>query len=461
MRNKKRVGTWVKMMFGMMFVMPALVVGCGGELVPPNQEDNVPQAALCGDQKAEVLSGNLTESRTLTADRRWLLVGQVRVMGGTTLRIEPGTTICGDASDPVRVSFLNIEQDAKIHAEGTREKPIVFTSSRKVGERRTSDWGGVVLRGRAQVNLPPGDATACGNLEGNAGPYGPCGTLRNDDSSGVLKYVRIEFAGREVAPQNELNGLTFGGVGSGTVVDFVQVHRGSDDAFEWFGGTVDVKHLVASAGLDDSFDWDQGYVGRGQFLVSQQILSDGNNGIEADNNRDNNGLTPRSSPVFANLTLVGTGPGTSPKGEKRFGMTLRQGTAGKILNGIVLGFAEMGVTLSQESTCTELVANRLQLQGNLFFGNGRDASANLSTVTLPCDVAAALKKSGNREVNPLLRKPYDLNQPDFRPETGSPAGTDAVALPAGNFFEKTQYVGAFSVEEGTDWTAGWTAYPMN
>ncbi len=439
-----------------------LVAACDESLVSPNPDaiDN----PTCGGLPAEVLSGNITANKTLTADKRWLLSGQVKVTNRATLTIQPGTTICGDATDPMKVSFLNIDQDAKLSADGLRDKPIVFTSSRKPGERRTSDWGGVVLRGRAAINLPPGDQTACGSLEGNAGSYGPCGTLRNDDSSGVLRFVRIEFAGREVAPDNELNGLTFGGVGSGTVVDYVQVHRGSDDAFEFFGGTVNVRHLVASGALDDAFDWDQGYSGKGQFLVSQQILADGNNGIEADNNRDNNALLPRSAPTWSNITLVGTGRGSSPKGEKRLGMTLRQGTDGLLQNVIVQGFAAMGVTMTQDSTCAELLAGKLAVNSGIFFDNGADASGNLSTVTTPCDVAAALRKTTNREVDPMLRRPYSTGSqgaPDFRPQLGSPALTDAAAMPADSFFVPAPYVGAFGPADADDWTQGFTSYPEN
>ncbi len=438
-----------------------LASACDSGIVTPNDEMKGTESVLCGSAAAEVISGNITKNTTLSASKRWLLVGQVKVTERATLTIEPGTVLCGDASDPQRVSFLNIDQDAKLMADGTKDKPIVFTSSRKEGERRTSDWGGIVLRGRAAINLPPGNEQACGSLEGNAGSYGPCGTLKNDDSSGVLRYVRIEFAGREVAPNNELNGLTFGGVGSGTVIDYVQVHRGSDDAFEWFGGTVNVQHLVASGSLDDAFDWDQGYSGKGQFLVSQQILADGNNGIEADNNRDNNSLTPRSAPQFSNVTLVGTGPGSSPKGEKRLGLTLRQGTAGLLQNVIVLGFTEMGATIAQDSTCSELSAGRLGVKASIFFDNGRDPSANLSTVTAPCDLAAALRKANNLEANPMLRRPYDQASPDFRPQQGSPAMSGAITPPSDGFFRSVSYIGAFGSGDGDDWTQGWTAYPTN
>jgi hypothetical protein len=453
-----------KALFSLGLVLSTLGAGCGGGNVTPNPDQT--QSALCGGQPAQVLMGSITQDLRLTADKRWLLVGQVRVTNKATLTIEPGTTVCGDAADPLRVSFLNIDQDAKLVADGTADRPIVFTSSSKPGERMTSDWGGVVLRGRAPINLPPGDATACGSLEGNAGSYGPCGTMRENDSSGVIRYVRIEFAGREVAPDNELNGLTLGAVGSGTVIDYVQVHRGSDDGFELFGGTVNLKHLVATGALDDSFDWDQGWSGKGQFWASQQLLTDGNNGIEGDNNRDNNGLVPRSSPTLYNVTLIGTGRGSATKGQKRYAMTLRQGTDGKLSNVVAMGFADMGVLITQDSTCARMSAGGLALTGSFLWDNGRDAATNISNITnvgsVACDVKDWILGKGNKEEEPALRRPYDLTAPDFRPTPTSPVLSVGVMPPTGdNFFTVAPYAGAFGPAAADDWTAGWTAYPEN
>jgi hypothetical protein len=441
-------------------------VGCGDENVYPNPDVMMmPATPLCGGEAAEALSGNIDKDLRLVASKRWLLVGQVKVTGGATLTIEAGTTVCGDATDPTRVSYLNVDQGSKLIAEGSATQPIVFTSSKKQGERKTSDWGGVVVRGHAQINLPPGDGNACGMLEGNAGAYGPCGALDNHESSGVLKYVRIEFAGREVAPNNELNGLTLGGVGEGTIVDYVQVHRGSDDGFEMFGGTVNLRHLVATAGLDDAFDWDQGWQGKGQFWVAQQQLADGNNGFEGDNNRDNNSLQPRSSPTVYNVTLLGTGRGSAPRGEKRYGLTLRQGTDGKLGNMIVQGFGDMGVVVTQESTCAEIAADRLSITGTLFYDNGRDAATNLSTIVkvgnADCDIKAWLMSQGNRDLDPELRRPYDHNIPDFRPRSTSPALIGVVTTPADPFFTAADYIGAFAADESGNWLEGWTAFPEN
>ena len=456
-RRASRAGVWCAC------ALPLVLVGCGDSTVTPNG-DQTP--ALCNGLPAQVLTGRIEQDRRLTADQRWLLSGQVQVTNRATLTIDAGTTICGDATDPTRVSFLNIDQDAKLIADGTREKPIVFTSSNPVGSRKTSDWGGVVLRGRGPINLPPGNENACGSLEGNAGSYGPCGTLRADDNSGTLRYVRIEFAGREVAPDNELNGLTLGAVGSGTTIDYVQVHRGSDDAFEMFGGTVNLRHLVATGGLDDAFDWDQGWSGKGQFWVSQQISQDGNNGIEADNNRDNNGLLPRSNPTVYNITLIGTGRGSAPKGEKRYGMTLRQGTDGHIYNAIVHGFADKGIVISQDSTCAELSANRLSIVSSVFWDNGGDSAGNVSDITkvgtTACDVKTWALSAGSAEKDPMLRRPYDTASPDFRPSSGSPMLTGGATPPTNDtFFTAVPYIGALGDTDSDNWVAGWTAFPAN
>lgn len=463
MPQRKR--TWESAGAGVLLAS-CLAAGCAGEDVNPNV--GTMTDALCGGQPAQVLMGSIMQDTVLSADKRWLLVGQVRVTNKATLRIEAGTTICGESMDTTRVSFLNVDQDAKLMAEGTKERPIVFTSSNKAGERKASDWGGVVLRGRAPINLPPGDATACGSLEGNAGAYGPCGTMRSDDSSGILRYVRIEFAGREVAPDNELNGLTLGAVGSGTVIDHVQIHRGSDDGVELFGGTVNLTHILSTGSLDDSFDWDQGWSGKGQFWIGQQLTADGNNGIEADNSRDNNGLLPRSNPTIYNVTLVGTGRGSAPKGQKRYGLTLRQGTAGSLYNVIALGFADLGVVITQESTCAEIQGDRLRVGSSLFWDNGAGSATNISDITnvgtAACNVKEWILGKGSREEDPALIRPYDSSAPDFRPmmKTDSPVLAGAAAPPSSDgFFMQAPYIGALGPSEADNWTTGWTAFPAN
>lgn len=441
-----------------------LVAACGSsEMTPP------PSATgTCMGSPAEVVRGTLTGQTTWTADRRYLLSGRVDVASGATLSIQPGTIICGDAEQTMmNVSYLNIAQGGKLIADGTAEKPIVFTSSRDVGTRRPQDWGGIVLRGYAPINNPPaagmGPATTCAEAEASAGKYGPCGTPNDRDNSGTLRYVRIEFAGREFAPDKELNALSLYAVGSDTTLDYIQVHRGSDDGVEFFGGTANLKHAVASGVQDDAFDWEFGWVGKGQFWVSMQDSSIGNRGFEADNNRMNATLDPHSSPTISNVTLLGLGRGVTAGGsDKREGIAFRSGTNANLTSFIIAGFTDAGIAF-EEATVSQANAGKVQLTQTLFFGNGPAGDAkNISDTkqlgSTAFDVKAwVLGQAGNREVDPMLRDPFNATAPKFLPQEGSPALQGASA-PADPFFTPAAYYGAFGTD---DWTAGWTAFPAN
>ncbi|MEO1337865.1 MAG: hypothetical protein AAFV29_19635, partial [Myxococcota bacterium] len=245
------------------------------------------------------LTGVITEDQTLTANFQYLLRGTVFVGDGTnptTLTIQPGTTILGDRAT---TGTLVVRRGSKLEAVGTVESPIVFTSNQPQGSRSPGDWGGVILNGRAPINRCGLDAEQCAAFnqafgEGGTGFYGG---NDDDDDSGELRYVRIEFAGKLLSPENELNGLALQGVGRGTVLDYIQIHRGKDDGIEFFGGTVDFQHILVTGAQDDSFDWTEGWTGRGQFLVVQQWPDDADNGIEADNNDDDRNLLPRARPL--------------------------------------------------------------------------------------------------------------------------------------------------------------------
>lgn len=439
-----------------------LAAACGTEEVQQIQ------TGTCMGQPATVIRGAITADTTWTADRRYLLSGRIDVNNRATLTIEPGTTICGDADQLLmNVSYLNVAQDAKLIADGTKDRPIVFTSSRLPGQRRPQDWGGVVLRGRAPLNNPPdvgqGPESTCVQAEASAGLYGPCGTLRPDDNSGILRYVRIEFAGREFAPDKELNSLSLYAVGSGTTLDYLQVHRGADDGIEFFGGTVNVRHAVASLCQDDAFDWEFGWVGKGQFWVATQDLSIGNSGFEADNNRLNAALEPRSNPTVANVTLLGLGRGvTSGGSDKRQGIAFRSGVNGNYSNLIIAGFSDGGISF-EEATVAQAKAGRLTLTQTLLHDNGPAGEAkNVSDVTrigaTDFDVKAwVMGQPGNGEGDPLLEDPYSPNAPKFTLRTGSPALTGG-SPPSDSFFSPVTYIGAFGTD---DWTAGWTAFPPN
>lgn len=199
----------------------------------------------------EIIQGKITASRTLSASREYLLRGAVFVESGATLTIEPGTKVYGEQATR---GTLIIAQGGKINANVTAQAPIVFSSDQPVGKQERGQWGGLIINGRAPINT----GTAFG--EGDTGQYG--GTDPHDNS-GVLRYVRVEYAGIEFSPDNELNGIAFQGVGDSTVVQYVQVHFNQDDGIEFFGGTVNLKYALVTGARDDSFDWTDGWARRG------------------------------------------------------------------------------------------------------------------------------------------------------------------------------------------------------
>ena len=291
-------------------------------------------ACARADRPVVELSGDIERPARLTCDKIYRLRFVTYVRPGASLTIEPGTTIVGDRDTH---GTLVVQPGAQIFAEGTADRPIVFTSEARPGERRAGDWGGLVLLGRAPTNLRGADGRpTSGRVEGLA-TGGEFGGDDPEDSSGALRHVRVEYAGVELAPNNETNGVTFAGVGRGTIVDRVQVRHPADDCFEFFGGTVDAKRLICQDPGDDGFDWDLGYTGRLQFL----LLRDGNDapdttaGLEGDNEPSGGADLPRSAPTIANATLCGRGHRLA---HEHYGALLRRGTAATLGNLVMMGF---------------------------------------------------------------------------------------------------------------------------
>ena len=281
-------------------------------------------------------------TQTLNAANNYLLRGKVNVAAGHILTIPPGTVLFGEFAT---TGYLVIDRGAKIMAQGTREQPIIMTSSQAPGSMAPGDNGGWVIHGRAVANCAN---TAAGDScvsEGGAGAYG--GNNDNDDS-GVIRYVRIEYAGKEIAPNNELNALTMNAVGRNTVIEYVQAHQGSDDGHEWFGGTARCRYLIATGCQDDNLDWQMGFRGFVQFAAVQQHPGQGDGGIEADNNEFGHNNTPRSNPVLANLTLIGAPTGGA--GTTNRGALLRRGTAGTIINSIFTGWRGPALAMTDPAT---------------------------------------------------------------------------------------------------------------
>ncbi len=399
------------------------------------------------------LSGSITSDMTLKADKKYLLKGFVYVQAPAKLTIEPGTIIKGDKATK---GSLIIERGAQIIARGTADKPIVFTSNEAKGARKAGDWGGLIILGNAPVNL--GSSAA---IEGGVDRL--YGGNKADDNSGVLKYVRVEFAGIAYQTDNEINGITLGGVGSGTEIDFVQVSYSGDDSFEWFGGTVNAKHLIAYKTVDDMFDTDNGYSGTLQFLVgiSDPNVADvsGSNGFESDN--DSKGTTngPVTSAKFSNVSLFGplASPATTINSKYASGMHIRRNSNISVYNSVIAGWPK-GLLLDGAATATNATNNTLQFKNNFIVAStsALEVKDNTFNINTWFTNNSNMQKAANADVKV---------DGSFR-QTGAPSllpGAGSELLTGANFdglasFEPVAYRGAFGT---TDWTAGWTNFDPN
>jgi len=354
------------------------------------------------------LSGNINTTTTLTSDKVWTLKGYVYVTDGAKLIIQPGTTIISDISEK---GALCIERGAQIFAEGTSSKPIIFTSGKPIGERTPGDWGGIVILGRAKTNR-----TSEPTIEGGIGrPYGGTNDL---DNSGVLRYVRIEYAGIAAMPNSEINALTLGGVGSGTILENIQTIYANDDAFEFFGGTVNGKNLYAYATADDDFDFDFGYTGtitNGVAKRDPQFVDSGDagNGVECDNDGTGSLAQPYTHPKLFNMILVGPNISTA-LANHNLGLRFRRATQFTMKNSIVWGWMKGGLSLESNETA-QFVKDGVSVFENNSVGTFNPTLNFISKATtiLTNDQlkTLALSKS-NKEIDvviPELDKPIWVN----------------------------------------------------
>lgn len=399
-----------------------------------------PSVTCTATKVCTIASGEVTEDLTLydfpdvivqlATDGKYVFIGDDT--NETILTLMPGVTLYGSGK-----TALIIQRGSKIMAEGTKEKPIVLTSSATIGMRKTGDWGGLVINGRATTNK--------GSDVGGEANSGTFGGTDDKDSSGVLKYVRVEFAGNKVDLENELNGIAFQGVGSGTMVDYVQVHYNADDGIEFFGGTVSVKHVVLTGIGDDSLDWTDGWTGTAQYVVAEQG-AEGDNGIEGDNQRADSAAAPISSPVLGNLTLIGG----ATSGE---GVQLRAGTHGELWNSVVTGFADGCFTVETAPSIANVkVMNSVLACGAsaLVFGHMVDDDKDPLTAPVPGNVMDSQGVFDADASNTVVDGIADLKLDGWLPKAGSPLlGASAPSAK----LEKTDYIGAF--DAGEDWTKGW------
>lgn len=396
----------------------------------------------------------ITEDTNWYANNTYILTKIIYVEGGANLTIEAGTQIYGETG-----SALVVTQDAQIFAKGSESAPIVFSSNKAIGERDRGDWGGLVLLGSAPANID--NAHIEGVSENDSRGY--FGGKDKLSSCGVLEYVRIEFAGFEIYQDNELNGLTLGGCGSNTIVRNIQVHRSLDDGIEVFGGNVNLKNIVITGPGDDGFDWDMGWQGNVQFLIVQLHHDGGDNAFEGDSHGEYPDITPRSKPVFYNVSLIGA----NSKQIAQRAILLREGSAGQYFNLLVSGFSKEAVDFRGDGV-SQLTANGLlnfgnslfyDIADNVFFPDEEDDDAGFDE--------EGFFNSPDKQIRFGLdpRFPadvYNVFEPNFSPFINSPALEYTAALPQGEFWDEgANYIGAIRPGVATSWIDGWTKFPAN
>jgi len=426
--------------FGILLIcslLAGLIAGCSDD---ENTEPTGP-----GPEEIITLSGTITEDMTMTAGNEYLLRGGVFVgddVNETVLTIEPGVTIYGESATK---GMLVITRNSKIIAEGTADAPIIMTSDKEPGQRSRGDWGGLIINGNAPLNT--GDE-AYG--EGGTGYYGGSNP---HDNSGVLRYVRVEFAGREISPDNELNGIAFQGVGDGTTVEYVQVHMNKDDGVEFFGGTCNIKYVVLTGIADDCFDWTDGWQGKAQYIVAQQYGDDADQGFECDNNGEDNTAEPYSDPAIYNFTLIG-----DPNGpESDIGMLLREGTKGHLYNGIIMGFGEYGLDIDHQQTFDNIANGDLVMDNCLFYANAEHFCTDDDGFDEMSFCMTTMSNNTTTSQNPLV-SPYNTSSPDFRPQ-GQALTHSHKAPPADGFFDNVDFIGG--VDPANNWAQGWITTAQN
>ncbi len=400
-------------------------------------------AGGCLEEDGVTLKPNITDDLCELVAGTYRLSALTFVKFGSTVKLHPGVTITGRADAGLN-AFI-VEKGGILHAVGTPTNPIIFTAGTASPQR--GHFGGVALLGRSQVNSP-GNSN---QLEGIVGvPYGGgvTGTIA-DDSSGHLQYVRIEYAGRELAPDNELNGLTMAGLGNRTRISHVNQYEGLDDCFEWFGGTVSASYLVATGCDDDIFDYDNGWQGNLQFLVGYHIgiTNQDANGIEADGLSSNHEATPRTHGRIANMTLMGNGTSSWN------GMRLRRGVSGQIYNSIITGFGggsspANASAIRVDDAVTVRLVNNDSLKGHGIYAYGNNKRVHVTGATGDTLANTIAKINTWFTADSTTSVPLGLTRANPKP-AAAPAG--AVTLPTDVGFVPATYIGAFDPAASTLW----------
>lgn len=469
------------------FTMMLVLVLCSAALSVAQRPQVVIGAGLGAPFKAPYFQPSGTV-RTLSADTAYILTGIYYVDSMAVINIAPGTVILGDSATG---GALCIKRGGKIYANGTADRPIVFTTRNAPGDRRVGQWGGIILLGSARNNQSVNQT-----IEGGLHPSAVYGGTNDDDSSGVLRYVRIEYGGIPFLPDNEINGLTMGSVGRRTVIEYIQTSFNNDDGFEWFGGTVNARYLVSWRNLDDDFDSDFGWSGRVQFGYAKRdpnifdaSSGSNSNGFESDNMGGSSGpwpARPTTNAIFSNMTLIGPASDTSQYGsistKHDYGVFIRRRSSISIYNSLIAGFRH-GVVLRNDSTQWNASVDSLQIR-NTSLQSGRRMIGN---DTPPASFSTGggfngfsaetwFNTAGWGNIGSSPRQPSAVGLSpaafilgtgnDPRPTLGSEPATAGTNFsnPRLNGFIITTYRGAFDPALPVDqqWTARWTNFdPQN
>ena len=441
-----------------------------------------------------VLKGRIDKDTVLREGTNYILSGIVYIVNNATLTVQPGVTVKGDYVG-ANVAALVITRGAKIIADGTQEKPIVFTSNSPVP--RSGDWGGIVICGKAQVNTAftgTGGGTGVLQVEGGVdnsfgdGLAGGGTTPNNADNSGILRYVRIEYAGYAYQPDKEVNSLTMAAVGSGTIIDYVQVTYAKDDAFEWFGGTVNCKHLIAYKTQDDDFDTDNGYSGKVQFGIAlrDSTIADisRSEAFESDNDAGGSLNSPQTKAVFSNMTVIGPRATLANNGNSLYlaAAHVRRNTGISIYNSVFLGWPAGLLIDGRNGRAVQLnvMDSTVRFKNNIIAGcgpvTGTDATSysfvGATGATWTADSVktffgntAFSNKVLTNITDAKIISPFSYSAPDFIPFGGSNGNQDILT---GASFADASLTSGFSVVKfrgacdaaGVDanWWKGWTRF---
>ncbi len=402
--------------------------------------------------------GSGTGTVTWTKDNEYLLEGFVFVNDGQTLTIEPGSVIRFKPGKGENASALIVSRGGKIYAEGSSAEPIIFTSESddlngSVDDGETGLWGGLIVLGNAPINIAGGEAS----IEGIplAEPRGVYGGLTENDNSGILKYISIRHGGTNIGDGNEINGLTLGGVGNETQIDYVEVISNEDDGVEIFGGTVNLKHIVVSGCGDDAFDYDLGWTGNGQFWLGLQSNNLGDNVLEAGGGVDPVNGVPYSIPNIFNATFIGnanSGEGAS--------INFNNNAGGIIANSIIVN-NNLGVLLevtdAHNDCYTQWKEGNLAIRGNVFHDVASSTTASIFKLTgiYTPDQLSGWQSYFNTAKNEILDPKINWQEGNYIPEEKVQG---EMAEYTSGWFQVVNFKGAFGE---SDWIKGWTLLSPN